>query len=58
MLRAEAQQAENEAEALHRLRAKEEGIEAALTAREARLAQQVPSFNPCPTSFLVASLQL
>ena len=41
MRRAEAQQAEDEAEALRRLRAREEGIEATLAAREARLAQQV-----------------
>ena len=39
--RAEAQLAEAEAEGLRRLRAREEGIEASLSAREARLAQQV-----------------
>ncbi len=41
--RAEAVLAEAEAEGLARLRAREEGIEAALSAREARLAQQVPA---------------
>ncbi len=44
--RAEAQLAEAEAEGLRRLRAREEGIEASISAREARLAQQV---LPCPT---------
>ena len=42
--RTEAQLAEAEAEGLRRLRAREEGIEASLSAREARLAQQV-----CPS---------
>lgn len=39
--RAEAELAEAETEGLRRLRQREEGIEAALAAREARLAQQV-----------------
>ena len=56
--RAEAQQAEDEAEALRRLHAREESIEATLAAREACLAQQVPSLNPFPSSFLVSSLLL
>ena len=46
---AEAQLADVEAEGLRRLRAREEGIEASLSAREARLAQQVlprPPFAP------------
>ena len=43
MRRAEVQQAEDEAEVLRRLRAREEGIEATLAAHKARLAQQVPS---------------
>ena len=44
---AEAQLTEAEAEGLRRLRAREEGIEASLSAREARLAQQVsPLHSP------------
>ena len=48
--RAEAQLAEAEAEGLRRVRAREEGIEATLAARKARLAQQVSCYHPC--SFL------
>ena len=44
--RAQGELAEAEAEGLARLRAREEGIEAALSAREARLAQQVPACLP------------
>ena len=60
--RVEAQQAEDEAEALRRLRAREEGIEAALAAREARLAQQVAllkfltHFSPGPVPATAAVL--
>jgi len=43
--RAEAQLAEAETEGLRRLRAREGGIEASLSARKARLDQQV---QPCP----------
>ena len=44
--RAEGVLAEAETEGLARLRAREEGIEATLSAREARLAQQVPACLP------------
>ncbi len=55
MRRAEAQLAEAEEEGLRRLRAREEGIEASISAREARLAQQVqpyPPSIPCTTGSL------
>ena len=50
--RSEAQLAEAEAEGLRRLRAREEGIEASISAREARLAQQVCCCPSCGSSSL------